>query len=443
MFTHPREHSLAAVACRRQGSRRRSHAGQCLRRNIYRPCRESRLAENRGTPFAWVLVLFFNSFLSLWGGAIAEILHDPGSSSRGYLEDLPRLFRVLRRGRNVILLVTGLCLALAGVYLFLSPSRDQQELAGRVPGIRSWRAESATALGKPSTGGFQVVGGQILDPSGNQWVAKGINVAYYGGIADPNQVLTLFPGINFVRLAASNYPSPVNLQNFVSTLTSHGVVVEIEDHNYPITNPYTGSALTNEDNWFASMATTFAGNPYVWYGSQNEPQSATGFEAEQLSVYNTLRSNGVTSPILFQARFISSLNPSDYATLTNVIWDQHFYGGDFPGVNDQTQLQNALLSKITRDQTIHSADGIMPVIIGEFGPSAGDVSPDPNGQQAIMSVEWAANNGYIKGMVGWFYGNGGGPDTMTVDNVHLTAWGQQMKSIIAGTATPPVSPPRD
>jgi capsular exopolysaccharide synthesis family protein len=52
---------------------------------------------------------------------MAETLHDPGSASRGFLEDLPRFFRVLRRDRGVILLVASLCLALAAVYLYLSP----------------------------------------------------------------------------------------------------------------------------------------------------------------------------------------------------------------------------------------------------------------------------------------------------------------------------------
>jgi Mrp family chromosome partitioning ATPase len=52
---------------------------------------------------------------------VAELSNDPGCSSQGLFEDLPRYFAALRRGRRVLLLVAGLCLALAGVYLLWSP----------------------------------------------------------------------------------------------------------------------------------------------------------------------------------------------------------------------------------------------------------------------------------------------------------------------------------
>ena len=57
-----------------------------------------------------------------------------------------------------------------------------------------------------------------------------------------------------------------------------GIVVELEDHtNSNGSNAgggqgsaFTGQQLTNEMNWYSSMASTYASNPYVWFGSDNE-----------------------------------------------------------------------------------------------------------------------------------------------------------------------------
>jgi hypothetical protein len=258
------------------------------------------------------------------------------------------------------------------------------------------------------------------------------------GSTGANQVLTLLPGVNFVRLAISDgYPKPASIAPFVNTLTSHGVVVEIEDHNYPLTKPYSGAALTQETNWFTSLASYYKGNPRVWFGPQNEPQSGVGLTAEDVSVYSAIRNTGNNNPILFQARNVSSLNASAYAGMHNIVWDQHFYGADVPGATTQAAVDNALLHRINAIQTIHSADGLVPVLVGEFGPSAADFTADPNGQLAIWAVShWAVNNGYTSGFAGWFWGNGGGPDTMTKDNVHLTPWGQKMHNIIQSPISP-------
>src|ERR1700727_2229559 len=86
---------------------------------------------------------------------------------------------------------------------------------------------------------FTVSGGKIIAPNGSVFVARGINVLdnEMGTVSTGSGVtplLTLFPGLNFVRLAAENAgagnftaDNVAALQAFVTQLTAKGIVVEI------------------------------------------------------------------------------------------------------------------------------------------------------------------------------------------------------------------------
>src|SRR5690348_6546879 len=104
---------------------------------------------------------------------------------------------------------------------------------------------------------FSVSGTQIIGPNGQPFTARGINIyAGTGGPAPPTRddnellvwgasaVTSTFPGINFVRVNVFDFNanSASALQSVVQQLTSQGIVVELEDHNYP--NVATGSDLT-------------------------------------------------------------------------------------------------------------------------------------------------------------------------------------------------------
>ena len=80
-----------------------------------------------------------------------------------------------------------------------------------------------------ATGRFQTVNGQVLDPGGKVFTARGINISP-SQMDAANQVLALFPGLNFVRVTVIDYQSPDTYAAFVNTMTSHGIVVEFEDH---------------------------------------------------------------------------------------------------------------------------------------------------------------------------------------------------------------------
>jgi Cellulase (glycosyl hydrolase family 5) len=140
------------------------------------------------------------------------------------------------------------------------------------------------------------------------------------------------------------------------------------------------------------MATYFKDNPYVWFGTNNEPSLiypgnssavATGpqsLSAWQKATYNAIRGTGNTNPILLEPGgdavgnfrngagipMMAFQDPTVVATMTNVIWDPHIYG--FMNNNATDAASNNLLVSevIAACQAVKSADGIVPCIIGEF-----------------------------------------------------------------------------
>src|SRR5689334_20247996 len=152
--------------------------------------------------------------------------------------------------------------------------------------------------------GFTVSNGKIYDPNGNQFVAAGINVMNGNGNPSAAQLQTDFPGINFVRLAIYNYDSPDSLASYVNDLTSHGIVVELENHDNGAGGAggsqgtiFTGQQLQTEQDWYSSVASYFKDNPNVWFGSNNEPTetdssgntNAAALSDWQKTTYDTIR----------------------------------------------------------------------------------------------------------------------------------------------------------
>jgi hypothetical protein len=320
------------------------------------------------------------------------------------------------------------------------------------PGPTSPTSPTPTRPTTPSTptapgSSFRVQNGQIIDPNGNIFVARGINC----GPQDMGQpILATFPGINFIRLATW-YTAPysnANYQAFVATMSAAGVVVEIEDHAYPSPLPYSGQQLNDESNWYAGLAALFVNNPYVWFGTMNEPGdggdyggTGPGISAQHLATYQAIRNAGNNTILMMD--YFGGGNPgaigagygvtvSTYANMTNVVWDYHFYGWIVgTGDTNQNDINAALLgssgggSGILACQSVQSADGLVPVIVGEFGNSTTGSSVDPNGPQVVSAV---LGSGY--GFAAWTWGGAGGADQLT-QNGSLTAFGQQ---VVAGIA---------
>lgn len=272
---------------------------------------------------------------------------------------------------------------------------------------------AATATG----GGFHVANGQITGPNG-VYQARGVNL--YGndmGASQDGALITkTFPGTNFIRFIARPLNDPTSYDAFVNGMTGEGRVVEFEDHpdgGGSQGTVYTGARLAAESAWYAAMASHFKNNPYVWFGTYNEPPTTGGsLSAWQRATYDAIRSTGNNNPILLEVsgsrpvNLQQALDPSVYATMTNVIWDAHIYPYQNNGSSDPGSVMANIKGMIAAAQKIRSADGLVPVIIGESGPSTTGSSNDPNGYATIEGLINAASAGKMAGHVPFVWGPG-------------------------------------
>jgi hypothetical protein len=165
-----------------------------------------------------------------------------------------------------------------------------------------------------ASGAFHVAGGQIIGPNG-VFIARGLNV--YGDqnpMAEVSAAVQSFKGLNFIRYIVRTLDNPSNYQAFVSQFTSQGIVVEFEHHpdgggGQDLSPPDT--SIAGESAWYASMAQTFASNPYVWFGTFNEPGSdgSGALSAWQQSTVNAVRSASNTIVMVEVSGSICPSNP--------------------------------------------------------------------------------------------------------------------------------------
>jgi len=296
---------------------------------------------------------------------------------------------------------------------------------------------SSTMAG--STGQFSVANGQIIDPNGKVFIARGINV--FLGQADAATILKTFPGINAVRLATALGADVNAIDALVQGLTSKGVVVVIEDHTSSGGNPNTlsGQALADQASLYAKLAGRYQGNSDLWFGSPNEPDNTANLAAvpaQQAAIYNAIRGTGSNAMVLMEMRGgftndAAQQSASTYAGMRNVAWDTHYYGSAVNQNTDPATIAKALQDQIANAQSVKSADGTMPVVIGEYGPSTtGSGSYDANGLQVVQVVD---DSGH--GTFAWAWN--AGTDALT-NGGGLTDFGQLVaKHIAAGASTPP------
>jgi|1185.fasta_scaffold24175_1 hypothetical protein len=312
-----------------------------------------------------------------------------------------------------------------------------------------------------ATGRFQTVNGQVLDPGGKVFTARGINISP-SQMGAANQVLALFPGLNFVRLTVTDYQSSDTYAAFVNTMTSHGIVVEFEDHTSSDGANgggergvvFTGPLLTNELSWYSSVARTFASNPYVWFGTDNEPSATDPISGQrnpamlstwQQQTYNAIRGAGNNNPIMLElpgggypdgtSIAAYGMDPSVYAKMSNVLVDFHLYGWSSNFSPDQQTVDAAMTAMARGAQTMVSANGTVPVIIGEYGPSTQGETIDANANQVLQAAQ---HNDQTIGAAAFTW-SGSGPDTLTDGQGHLTAYGQEVAQWIASGSQPVAS----
>jgi hypothetical protein len=246
---------------------------------------------------------------------------------------------------------------------------------------------------------------------------------------------------------------------YIDRLAAAGIVTMIAPPYYPII--LSGADLDNVCKWYTSIASYYKDNPHVWFETQNEPSKGPGGygspDGEITRIYAAIRNTGNTNPIgicPFGGVNLTNMNPSKYLPrFTNVFWDIHFYGWVPNFVADQSTVNNAFLKQIAAFDGTRSADGIIPVIIAEFGPATGGVGEhstgffgsegmwyDNNWQQVLQAVYTLGTN-----YSGWaqFYWNTAGmtpaPHTKWIDGTLLSPFngtaltqpGQMLKNALA------------
>lgn len=354
-----------------------------------------------------------------------------------------------------------------------------------------WQNASGMAADIPpiassGTTQFSVANGQIIRPNGKVFVPTGVNLyleqaSNIVAQAGATPLTTLFPGINYVRLVIEtgtpfqNYPTPASMASFINLMTNAGIVVDIDDHSCnggdleessgavpgpPYCSPPTGSALTTVTNWYTAMAQYYASNPYVWFASVNEPctDAATCsfsngglLSTYQAAIYNAVRVAGASNNMMIMLAGIGggdcgsvgtagTFTPSTYATMTNIIWELHAY----PGQTTEAAVLAALTGSqstacgFVAAQTIHSKDGVVPVVFGEWGTASGESSGADAGP-AISAMESVASSNSIGNAAFTVYGYAPTwqmvtPPPTGPGSYGLTGWGTDIAAEIANVS---------
>ena len=345
-----------------------------------------------------------------------------------------------------------------------------------------YRTSAIAGTGGGNTTYFTVSNGKILTPSGATFTPRGIALGYvdlpfFVTNSQAQPLTTLFPGLNIVRLAiddtqgdhtqATSYNggSVANIKSYVDILTANKIVVAINDHTTSDHTNNGGGAGTNYTAangllapmlaYYTSWATAYLGNPYLWFGSRNEPpnDSQGALTIEQVALYNAIRGTGNNTiieieqvsggtpsgfgitPVTEGANNTLGLWPnSAYATMSNIIWGPHNYNWLTGYSTDPTANANAVAAHISQCQQIQSADGLVPVAIWEYGIGTG-ISADAGGYALATATQNALATG--GGSIAWCADQYQGANSLTnlPGSSGRTAWGNEVAGFFAANAS--------
>ena len=236
----------------------------------------------------------------------------------------------------------------------------------------------------PGVGSFSISDSKIIDPSGAEFIGKGVNV---NGPNWPWSRLTV-PDLslisdnwncNIVRLNcwAQNppYVNPANsnMAPIITAFTAKKIVVMVEDHSFTGTYP-NAAQLTTSINWWTTIANQYKDNPYVWFNLMNEPGSGSTIPHTWLEVHEAIikaiRDAGATNIIVCDEHGFGQAsgyqyNEANSAALTygptltakysNLLFSLHLYDGWIYGRDRLDHYVNAMQTKK------------LALIIGEYG----------------------------------------------------------------------------
>jgi hypothetical protein len=142
-------------------------------------------------------------------------------------------------------------------------------------------------------------------------------------------------------------------------------------------------------------------------------------------------------------------DPTAYASMTNVAWDDHYYGwetqGDADGGQSVQENVGDLQNEVAGAAGITESNGAggqraIPTIIGEYGNATTGLTIDPNGTAAVDAVQTANNEGLVQGAVAWEWDQYNPPGnanaiTASAAPTTLTPYGQEIVNYVNTGAT--------
>lgn len=332
-----------------------------------------------------------------------------------------------------------------------------------LPGTFTSPMPKAPTTAGTGTGKFYVAGGKIIDPDGNEFLGVGVNIndwqmAVVATDDNCEPLLKFFPGLTMLRIACRQYSEPDYYREFIRKLTAKKIVLKFEDHTGISKPPYVGPQLTAEVQWYGNLAAAFKDNPYVWFGGFNEPGKGVALwliQAQNVAIYNAIR---VSSKTIFALslpsggnRGLVGPNARGYdgsimgdldmcKQMTSVIWDLHNYGWLSNYDTDPAVIRAVMLgippapaaTGAAAAQLWLSADGVIPVMIGEFGNSTTGKGIDANGIALCKVTGEAARKRETAGFQAWHWNAAGDQyeDQLVSDAGQLTSLGKLVASLI-------------
>src|SRR6185437_14557824 len=149
------------------------------------------------------------------------------------------------------------------------------------------------------------------------------------------------------------------------------------------------------------------------------------------ATYDAIRGAGNNSPILIEpggsrpGNLTAPLDLSVYTGMTSIIADPHVYGYQNDFNSSPASLTANVQGMITAAQQIKSADGTVPVIIGEFGNSTDGSTADPN---CTVNIQAVLNSGV--GSAAWSWVSGGSDALRNSDGSLTADFGQPVATFI-------------
>ncbi|MPR35256.1 cellulase family glycosylhydrolase [Salmonirosea aquatica] len=272
---------------------------------------------------------------------------------------------------------------------------------------------------------FSVNGSTIVDKTGAEFIAKGINVNGPGWpwtrqtIPDINLIVDTWK-FNTIRLNCwvqnppYNNPNNSDLDAIVKSFTDKKVVVILEDHSFTGTYPNTDQ-LNTAVSWWTAQALKYKTNAYVWFNLINEPGSSGSgsVPASWLTVHETIikaiRNAGADNIIVCDEHGYGQANgfaaTENSAALTygemltskyrNLVFSLHLYD---LWVYGKSRLDNYVNSVKAKK---------LALLIGEYGVGSTDVTAEV--ASSVMQVGIPQKIGRI----GWHWA---GIDTYKLAN---------------------------